>query len=133
MPKEKWKEFIRHEITSTGNPVMAMAYALVTQGIPKRLVRPTQKQLKQARIRRSPAPDPITRVDLAAYSTASLWSGERTASSGPKRTHLRRGHVRNQACGPGYSEHKKIWVKPALVNSDGELFDRDEYEVRGAA
>lgn len=42
--------------------------------------------------------------------------------SAKKATHLRRGHFKNQAYGPEWSEHRVIFVPPVLVNSDsGEI------------
>lgn len=32
--------------------------------------------------------------------------------------HWRRGHWRNQACGPGMKEHKLVWIKPMIVCRD---------------
>jgi hypothetical protein len=47
--------------------------------------------------------------------------------------HWRRGHWRNQAIGPGRSEHKLIWIRPTLVRKDkadlgipGHLYDVDQ-------
>jgi len=33
-------------------------------------------------------------------------------------THWRRGHLRNQAYGPQYSEHRILWIMPTLVRKD---------------
>lgn len=33
--------------------------------------------------------------------------------------HMRAGHVRMQACGPGLSERKAIWIPPVIVNYRG--------------
>lgn len=35
-----------------------------------------------------------------------------------KRPHLRRGHVRQQHCGPRYEFVKQVWVEPCFVNAD---------------
>ena len=32
--------------------------------------------------------------------------------------HWRRGHWRNQACGPARSEHRLMWIRPTLVRKD---------------
>ena len=32
------------------------------------------------------------------------------------RVHLRRGHIRNQACGKDLQDHKEIWIPSVLVN-----------------
>lgn len=37
-------------------------------------------------------------------------------SGGIKSVYLRAGHVRNQACGPKYQDHKLIYIEPVLVN-----------------
>ncbi len=34
--------------------------------------------------------------------------------------HWRRGHWRNQAYGPGWKEHRLVWIMPMLVNSQSE-------------
>jgi hypothetical protein len=33
-----------------------------------------------------------------------------------KQTHWRRGHWRNQACGPDKTDHKLLWIMPTIVN-----------------
>ena len=47
--------------------------------------------------------------------------------------HWRRGHWRNQAIGPGQSEHKLMWIRPTLVRKDkagpgipGHVYDVDQ-------
>lgn len=40
----------------------------------------------------------------------------REGVGGHVRVHLRRGHIRNQACGPGLRDHKEIWIPWTLVN-----------------
>jgi hypothetical protein len=32
------------------------------------------------------------------------------------RVHLRRGHTRNQPCGPRWQDRKEVWIPPVLVN-----------------
>lgn len=50
------------------------------------------------------------------------------------RPHLRRGHIRQQVCGAGRAERKKIFVPPCFVNGDPAFYPkRDHYEVRMAA
>lgn len=47
------------------------------------------------------------------------------------RPHLRRGHIRNQVCGEGRAERKRIFVPPCFVNGDPSFHPkRDHYEVR---
>lgn len=36
------------------------------------------------------------------------------------RTHIRRGHIRNQRYGPNNSFSKQIWIEPVFINSDKE-------------
>lgn len=41
----------------------------------------------------------------------------------PRRVHMRCGHVRNQAFGKDWNEHRLIYIEPVLVNySDGEEY-----------
>ncbi|MFK4706019.1 hypothetical protein ABIC83_002858 [Roseateles asaccharophilus] len=37
-------------------------------------------------------------------------------SSATKRTHWRRGYYREQACGPRWSERRRQWIRPTIVN-----------------
>ena len=37
--------------------------------------------------------------------------------------HWRRGHWRNQACGPARSEHRLMWIRPTLVRKDKQVDD----------
>jgi len=49
----------------------------------------------------------------------SLPEEERTEGDGKKRCpHLRRGHVRNQKYGPGFSSIRQIWISPMFIHAD---------------
>jgi hypothetical protein len=49
--------------------------------------------------------------------------------SAKKATHIRRGHFKNQAYGPEWSEHRVIFVPPVLVNSDSGDIPGRIYEI----
>ncbi len=42
--------------------------------------------------------------------------GRRTGAQGLKAVYLRAGHVRQQAIGPGWREHRPVYIAPQLVN-----------------
>jgi hypothetical protein len=44
-------------------------------------------------------------------------SGIRSGNKLTVRT-IVRGHIRNQACGPGYKDHKRVWIKPHIRGKD---------------
>ena len=55
----------------------------------------------------------------------------------PRRPHWRRGHWKMQACGPSRSQHKRLFIKPVLVNRhllrDGEGIPQTTYRVQSEA
>jgi len=55
----------------------------------------------------------------------------------PRRPHWRRGHWKMQACGPNLSQHRRLFIKPVLVNRhllrQGEGIPQTTYRVRSDA
>lgn len=52
--------------------------------------------------------------------------GSEDGMGSPKRPHFRRGHIRNQRCGEGNNDTKKVWIEPVFVNGATES-DREAY------
>ncbi|MGH8679601.1 MAG: hypothetical protein ACREUQ_14780 [Burkholderiales bacterium] len=50
------------------------------------------------------------------YRIVRARSGEAGTHASP-RLHWRRGHYRNQAYGPGRTQHRRIWLEPVLVGA----------------
>ena len=48
----------------------------------------------------------------------SLPGTEGDGTGDPRATHWRRGHWRNQRCGPRLSQIKRLWIKPVLVGAE---------------
>lgn len=62
--------------------------------------------------------------------TEDAHDAKREASGEHRRPHLRRGHVRNQAYGPGLAYHRKIFIQPVFVNGYVDEVDgRSAYNV----
>ncbi|MBP3885239.1 MAG: hypothetical protein J6D54_09940 [Olsenella sp.] len=53
-----------------------------------------------------------SKSEIAYISNDELASKRKRSSQ-----HTRRGHWRNQACGPGMKDHKRIWISATLVNA----------------
>jgi hypothetical protein len=68
-----------------------------------------------------------TSIDLA--QAPQVASAELGTSRAPMRPHLRRGHIRHQAHGPGMQYRKPVWIEPTFVNG-AEPDLREGYNVR---
>jgi len=57
----------------------------------------------------------VTLLHLSHYHDSS---GKRHGVSTGRhvRLHLRAGHIRNQACGLGFKDHRQVFIKPVVVN-----------------
>jgi hypothetical protein len=60
----------------------------------------------------------ITRISLPHVSTMTTEPGHTGRHVTP---HLRRGHIRNQRHGPGYSQTKVLWIAPVFVMADRDF------------
>lgn len=77
--------------------------------------------------------DAYTVVDLTALVQCGIGSVESPSTITERqkvRLHLRRGHVRNQPCGPGRSQIKKIYVEAHLVGYEEQGVIIHDYKVR---
>lgn len=64
------------------------------------------------------------------YFNVERQGGESGSSDSNRATHWRRGHWRRQACGPGMSERRMRWIRPALINArPGAITATREYQV----
>jgi hypothetical protein len=109
------------------------AMALHVKGIITRIPQPTNPKLDRARLKRHQPP--ITK-DYVTVHIGYLTDryGKRhdyvEGRGGHVRVHLRRGHYRNQVCGPGLLEHREIWIPSVLVNyRPGVTVDAANYLV----
>ena len=85
---------------------------LNVKGVDKVRIEP--KGLNRAREKSGKGPVPthhVLRIGVV-YDRA----GKAVQGAGQKTVYLRAGHVRMQACGPGWREHRRIYVNPVLVN-----------------
>jgi hypothetical protein len=81
---------------------------------------------------------PRTQKDAKRYSHTTLIKigkitesyGSTNGTGGPKRPHLRRGHIRTQHFGKGNAEVKKIFIQPVFVNADENwISEQKTYKV----
>lgn len=96
-----------------------MALLLHVRGIVTRPPREVSPKLDNARTKRGQLP--VTKDYVTVHiGYVTDRSGRRhdyaEGLGGHVRVHLRRGHMRNQACGEGWQDHKPIWIDPVLVN-----------------
>ena len=82
---------------------------------------------------------PRTQKDAKRYSHTTLIKigkitetyGSTTGTGGPKRPHLRRGHIRTQHFGKGNAETKRIFIQPVFVNADEKWINEQKtYRVK---
>jgi hypothetical protein len=96
-----------------------LAMAVNVRGVVTRPPPPIDARLERARARRGAPP--------AARDYVTVHIGYVTDRKGRRidyqegtgrhvRVHLRRGHLRSQACGQGWQDHREIWIDPVLVN-----------------
>lgn len=96
-----------------------LCMSLNTKGVTQRHEpAPTKLNVKRAR-QGKPALSAVTYVDLSRMSTAT--SGHGSGSS--KSMHLRRGHIRHLYDG------SVTWVRDCIVKADGELKQRERYQL----
>ncbi len=75
--------------------------------------------------------DYVTTLSLGDITENDYESG--APSGRTMRPHMRRGHIRRQKHGPGFTFERKIFIQPVMVNSDREPVpgDRVAYNVGG--
>jgi len=100
--------------------ILGTAFALLMlniAGVEKQRIEPSR--LNKAREKRGDAPIPahvVLRIGVVYGRDGRLI----TSAHALKKVYLRAGHVRQQACGKGWSEHKPVYIAPQLVNfTDG--------------
>jgi hypothetical protein len=72
--------------------------------------------LQRARARNRAAREGYTLIHFCGESLRHLREGAPTGKE--LSAHWRRGHWRNQAVGPGRSDHRLMWIRPTLVRRD---------------
>ena len=97
---------------------MRLCMLLNTKGVPQRH-EPVPRKLNAKRARQGkPALSAVTYVNLTRLNAHSA-NGE----GGHKATHWRRGHIRR------YDDGSVTWVRDCIVNADGDLKQRERYQV----
>lgn len=89
------------------------------RGIEKQFIEPTNLN-RQRKQRNLPA---VPNHTVLRIGVVYGRNGEKVSGGGGKlrKVHLRAGHTRNQAFGPGRQDHKLIYIEPMLVNyRDGD-------------
>jgi hypothetical protein len=108
-----------HEFIST--IYMQLIVMLATRGVEKEV-----KHSKLARLGIGKArAEYTTTLRIGALHERS--DGTPNPTSATRCPHLRRGHIRNQAYGPSFEHHKKIWIEPVFVNGDHEEIERHRH------
>ena len=75
-----------------------------------------------------------SKIHFCGYQMRKEYERLYTETGREVNPHWRRGHWRNQACGPGMKEHKLVWIKPMIVRRDkGEPEYGHIYQVGGTA
>lgn len=114
-PGSKTREVAdRAAITMIKLAVKTLLLAMSTDGVGKEKL-PAPERLNAARKRKGKPPIPsCTVLHVSHYRDRQ---GQQHAATGRHvRLHLRAGHIRNQPCGPGSLERKKIFISPVIVN-----------------
>ena len=82
---------------------------------PVEMVIPSKLKKRLAKQNRKPEPRPYRILKLSASENSQAVSMGPKALGGARRTHLRRGHIRNIHTARG---HLRRWIKPCIVNAD---------------
>jgi hypothetical protein len=93
-----------------------------TKGVVRETVSAPTK-LNKARVRRGQSPlrdYSVLRVGSVFDREGRAHEVKRGFTGWAMPIHWRCGHWRNQACGPGWRDHRRLWIEPQLVNYDGE-------------
>ena len=93
----------------------ALIVLLATRNVEKQRVQNTSRS-PSAKNRKASKGFAYTTTIRIGQITKSYGSTDGTG--GPKRPHLRRGHVRHQRIGEGRKETKMIFIPPVFVNAD---------------
>ena len=80
-------------------------------------VSPAKAQSERQRLRQ----EGYTEINFCGESIDREYAGVFTGRE--LSPHWRRGHWRNQACGPALSEHHLMWIRPTLVRKDKQAIE----------
>lgn len=99
---------------------LELCMMLNTKGVErKHEPQPHRLNAKRARSGKPPLTS-VTYVNVDAYVKAS---GHKGGGGGTKSMHLRRGHIRR------YDDGSTVWVRDTIVKADGQLKQRERYEI----
>jgi hypothetical protein len=112
---------------------LCLAMTLHVRGIVTREPVQISPKLDAARIKKGKPPITKDYVTVhIGYSTDRQGKDHAYEEGrGHVKPHIRAGHYKNQAVGPGWQERKKIWIKPYLVNygDDTSIASSPQYLV----
>lgn len=103
---------------STAGIALCLAMTLHVRGIITRPPAPVNPKLDAARIKKGKPPitkDYLT-VHIGYVTDRQGKEHDYEEGRGHVKPHLRSGHYKNQAFGPGRLDRKRIWIRPYLVN-----------------
>ena len=103
--------------TVSNASLVALVFALVSthlQGMEREVITPTRLNKRRAASGKPPVPSHTYLRVGTVYSRDG--KAHKPTAGGVRSVFIRSGHVRNQACGQGWSERKMIFIEPVLVN-----------------
>jgi hypothetical protein len=111
----------RHADERDGQAVaLGAAFALLMlniKGVEKQHIDPVRLNQARLAVGRAPVPAHVLMKIGVVYDR----HGRPVAGGGLKVVYLRAGHMRQQAVGPGWKDHKPVYIAPQLVNyRDGD-------------
>lgn len=116
-PSDALRSFI-NSYAPTAAIALCLAMTLHVRGIITREPPPVNPKLDAARIKRGKPP--ITKDYVTVHiGYVTDRRGNQVAfeeGRGHVKPHVRSGHYRNQAVGPGRQDRRRIWIRPYLVN-----------------
>jgi hypothetical protein len=105
----------RHVIGDAMAMALGVALALLMlniRGVEKERIEPSRlNKAREAKGRTRIPAHTVLRIGVVYTRDGRPAHGGR-----PPKVYLRAGHVRQQACGPGWRDHKQVYIEPALVN-----------------
>jgi hypothetical protein len=123
----------REHLSRQAYIALFFAMALHVRGVVQRLAPPVSPKLQAARAKRRQFPITTDYVTVHIGFVTDREGKQHEYKEGlgwHVRMHIRRGHYRNQAYGPGRLEHKEIWIPQTIVNYGlGDEFPEAKYLV----
>lgn len=110
-----------HWVARVIQRLASLAYVITNiQGVEREVIE--SERLNKQRVKSDKPPVPtytLLRIGHAYKQSGEVIKYDRSASTGLRQVHMRRGHTRNQRFGAGLTETKLIYIEPVLVNYHG--------------